>query len=138
MTRQVSATLGIVDGSDGAWGARLPDFPGCCDGGDTPAEAIADLTSGLSVFAAHMIGDGETLPEPRDLPLVLADITAGREDTGATVFVPLPIDKGRPVKANISLDAGLLEQIDAEAKRRGLTRSAFMASAARDKIVEAR
>lgn len=38
------------------------------------------------------------------------------------------------MKANLSLDAGLLEAIDAAAKARGLTRSGFLASAARAKI----
>ena len=52
------------------------------------------------------------------------------------VLVPLVLDRGRPMKANISLDAGLLEAIDEEAERRGLTRSAFFTSAALDKIGE--
>ena len=47
---------------------------------------------------------------------------------------PVLVDSGRPVRANLSLDAGLLAAIDAEASRRGLTRSAFIASAAREKI----
>ena len=130
--------VGIVDGKDGAWGARLPDFPGCHGGGSTPAEAVDDLTMALRAFAANMIADGEALPEPRDLGQVISDMDAGLEDRGGTVFVPLLVDLGRPVRANISLDAGLLDQIDAEAKRRGLTRSAFLVSAARDKILEAR
>jgi hypothetical protein len=50
------------------------------------------------------------------------------------VMVPLLLVRGRPVRADISLDAGLLEAIDAEAARRGLTRSAFLVSAAIDKI----
>jgi Ribbon-helix-helix protein, copG family len=50
------------------------------------------------------------------------------------VMIPLVLDKGRHVKASISLDAGLLEAIDEEAKRRGLTRSAFLVGAAIDKI----
>jgi hypothetical protein len=45
----------------------------------------------------------------------------------------LLIDVGRPAKANLSLDAGLLAAID-EAAARGLTRSAFLAGAAREKI----
>ena len=36
---------------------------------------------------------------------------------------------------NLSIDAGLLEAIDAEAERRGLTRSSFLASAALDKLM---
>jgi metal-responsive CopG/Arc/MetJ family transcriptional regulator len=38
------------------------------------------------------------------------------------------------VRANLSLDAGLLDAIDDAAKAHGLTRSAFLASAAREKI----
>jgi hypothetical protein len=33
------------------------------------------------------------------------------------VMIPLLLDRARPVKANISLDAGLLEAIDAEAAK---------------------
>jgi metal-responsive CopG/Arc/MetJ family transcriptional regulator len=48
--------------------------------------------------------------------------------------VPLILETGRAVKANLSLDAGLLAAIDEAAAARGLTRSAFLASAAREKI----
>jgi metal-responsive CopG/Arc/MetJ family transcriptional regulator len=44
------------------------------------------------------------------------------------------VDSGRAVRANLSLDAGLLDAIDEAAKAHGLTRSAFLASAAREKI----
>jgi predicted RNase H-like HicB family nuclease len=130
--------VGIVDGSKNVWGARLPDFPGCHGGGASPKEAVDDLVRALREFAVDMIADGEALPEPTDLGKILDDIAEGREDRGGTVMVPLLVDSGRPVRANISLAAGLLAQIDEEAKRRGLTRSAFLASAARDKFIEAR
>jgi predicted RNase H-like HicB family nuclease len=128
--------VGIVDGKDGAWGVRIPDFPGCHGGGATPEKAVIDATNALSTFAADMLADGETLPEPSDLADVLAALKRAKEPGGAAVYIPLLVDKSRTVRANISLDAGLLEQIDEEAKRRGLTRSAFIASAAREKIVE--
>lgn len=50
-------------------------------------------------------------------------------------MLPLLRDSGRPVRANLSLDAALLEAIDEAAMARGLTRSAFIASAAREKIM---
>src|SRR5271155_1651434 len=53
----------------------------------------------------------------------------------SAVMVPLLIDSGRTVRANVSFDAALLDAIDAAAKERGLTRSAFLASAARGKIM---
>jgi uncharacterized protein (DUF1778 family) len=59
------------------------------------------------------------------------DVRAGE----TAVMIPLLLDSGRPVRANLSLDAALLEAIDSAARARGLTRSAFIASAARQKIM---
>ena len=58
------------------------------------------------------------------------DVAAGE----AAVLIPVLIDEGRTVRANLTFDAGLLGAIDAAAIERGLTRSAFRASAAREKI----
>jgi hypothetical protein len=56
-------------------------------------------------------------------------------DGGMLAVVPLVMESGTPVRANLSLDAGLLAAIDEAATAAGLTRSAFLASAARDKIL---
>ena len=53
----------------------------------------------------------------------------------SAVMIPLLLDSGRTVRANVSLDAALLDAIDAAANERGLSRSAFLASAAREKIM---
>jgi metal-responsive CopG/Arc/MetJ family transcriptional regulator len=50
------------------------------------------------------------------------------------MIVPLIRETGRPAKANLSIDEGLLTSIDEAASARGMTRSAFIASAAREKI----
>jgi hypothetical protein len=56
--------------------------------------------------------------------------------TGALLFaVPLLADAGRTVRINISLDKALVDQIDVAASTRGLTRSAFIAQATREKII---
>lgn len=127
--------IGIVDGADDVWGVVIPDFPGVHGGGPTPEAAVADATSALREVAADMVSSGEPLPEPTDLGEIERRRVAGGEPMAPAVYIPLLLDKGRSVKANVSLDAGLLEIIDAEAKRRGLTRSAFLASAARAKIM---
>jgi hypothetical protein len=54
------------------------------------------------------------------------------------VFIPVRLDAGRTVRANLTLDAGLLADIDQAAEMRGITRSAFVASAAREKIAASR
>lgn len=44
------------------------------------------------------------------------------------------LDAGRSVRANLTMHAGLLEAIDTAAVRAGITRSAFIANAAREKL----
>jgi predicted RNase H-like HicB family nuclease len=128
--------VGILDGGKNVWGVRIPDAPGCHGGGATPEAAIADATSALREYAAHQKTRGVTLRAPRTVQEIIRDKESRFDPKAgeAIVIVPLILDQARPVKANISLDAGLLEAIDAEAERRGLTRSAFFASAALDKI----
>jgi predicted RNase H-like HicB family nuclease len=131
--------VGILDGSKDVWGVRIPDVPGCHGGGPTPEAAIADAISALREFAAHQQTRGITLAPPRVVQQVIRDKESEFNPKAgeAIVMVPLILDQARPVKANISLDAGLLEAIDEEAERRGLTRSALLTSAAIDKIGQA-
>ena len=77
---------------------------------------------------------GEAPPKPRTMAQILkaGEINAKRNE--AAVILPVVLDAGRTVRANLTFDAGLLEAIDAEAARRGLTGSAFLASAARERL----
>jgi predicted RNase H-like HicB family nuclease len=131
--------VGILDGDGDMWGVRIPDVPECHGGGSSPEAAMADAVSALREVASHWAVNGAPLAPSRSAKDIIADPQAAYDPlSGETlVMVPLLMDRGRPVRANISLDAGLLEAIDAEAKRRGLTRSAFLASAAIDKITQA-
>jgi hypothetical protein len=62
------------------------------------------------------------------------EVAAALAHGAVLAIVPLVRDAGRPVKANLSLDAGLLAAIGEAAAARTLTRSAFLESAAREKI----
>jgi predicted RNase H-like HicB family nuclease len=130
--------LALLDGVEKVWGVRIPDFPGCHGGGETMEKAVEDATRALREFAADMVTDGEAIPAPQSWDVIKAELDAQGEPWGIVVYIPLLLDKARPVRANISLDAGLLETIDREARERGLTRSAFLASAAMDKIAAGR
>jgi predicted RNase H-like HicB family nuclease len=132
----VTHYIGILDGANDVWGVRIPDVPGCYGGGNTPEAALAAAISALREVAAHHAAEGIALNAPRLVQAIIRDKEAKFNPKAgeSLVMVPLLLDRHRPVKANISLDAGLLEAIDAEAKCRGLTRSAFLTSAALDKI----
>lgn len=126
----------VVDGEPGAYGVWVPDMPGCTSMGETTDEALRKAQDALRLWAEDAIADGEGLPQPRSIDGVRADPAVVEElaDGAALAIVPLVLDVARPAKANLSLDAGLLAAIDEAAAARGLTRSAFLASAAREKI----
>ena len=124
--------VGILDGSGDVWGVRIADVPGCVGGGATPDEAIADVTTALRDVLMHKQSGGFDIPKVRLLSDVLASAEIAPGET--SVLIPLLLDAGRTVRANVTFDAGLLEAIDASAAQRGITRSAFLASAAREKI----
>jgi len=129
----MSFYFGILDGKAGAFGVRIPDCPGAFGAGATVAEAMQSAISGLSAWAEGTLKDGDAMPPLR----FVGDDTYTDDAVGpgeAVVMIPLLLDSGRTVKANVTFDAGLLATIDQEAQRRGLTRSAFLASAAREKI----
>ncbi len=128
--------VGILDGEGDAWGVRIPDCPGAFGAGGSPEAAVQSAIAGLAAWADATFKDGDSLPTARSLAELKADPDdAPRIEGGdVAVMIPLLLDAGRTVRANLTLDAGLLAAIDAEAARRGLTRSAFLASAAREKI----
>jgi predicted RNase H-like HicB family nuclease len=126
----------VVDGKPGAYGIWVPDMPGCTSMGDTMADALRNAQEALQLWAEDARARGQRIPKPRSMEAVRkdAEVAADLASGGALAIVPLVLESGRPVKANLSLDAGLLAAIDDAAAARGLTRSAFLASAARDKI----
>jgi len=129
---------GVLDGAGSVWGVRVPDIPGCVGGGATAEAALADAAEALRDVAAHK-RDGGFRDGGFDIPRAstLTEIVASGEigEGESAVMIPLLIDSGRTVRANVSFDAALLDAIDAAAKERGLTRSAFLSSAARGKIM---
>jgi predicted RNase H-like HicB family nuclease len=130
--------IGIIDGKAGAYGIVFPDLPGCTSMGSTIDEAFHGGVDAIRLWAQDALGDGEILPQPRDMDALQhdGDVRDALAGGASFVSVPLLMDSGRPTRANLSIDAGLLEAIDEAAKERGLTRSAFIASAARDKIAK--
>jgi predicted RNase H-like HicB family nuclease len=124
--------FGIIDQNGGIWGVTIPDIAGAVGAGSTLEEAIDSATVALREIAQHLVSGGYDLPAPSSFADVLATGEWGANPP--TVLIPLLLDSGRTVRANLTFDAGLLAAIDQAAKLRGLTRSAFLASAARDKI----
>ena len=126
--------VGILDGSGKTWGVRIPDLPGCYGGGASAEAAIDDAASAAREWLAQQLSKGLAQPKARNLAAIIkaGEIDASNQETA--VIISVILDSGRTVRANLTFDAGLLEAIDNEAQNRGLTRSAFLASAARERL----
>jgi predicted RNase H-like HicB family nuclease len=100
--------VGIVDGAGENWGVRFPDCRGAFGGGADIDAAIADATSALASWAAASLKDGDSLPLPRSLAQIAADPQSAPDAEAGeiAVLVPLLLDKGKPTKATLSIDAG--------------------------------
>jgi hypothetical protein len=79
-----------------------------------------------------MIEDGEQLPSPSKLEDIMADTDFA--DAVACLVVTVPDTKPRTVRVNITVPEMTLKQIDAAAKKRGMSRSPFLVHAARQAI----
>lgn len=107
------------------YGVSFPDFPGCVTAGATIDEAKDLAQEALLFHIEGMLEDGEELPEPSRLE----DVMTNPDYAGGLAFlVSVPADKA--VRVNISVPEMALRKIDAAAKKRGLSRSAFLVQAA--------
>ncbi len=120
---------------DSVYGVSFPELPGCIAVGNTIEEALSSATEALAFHVRGMIADGDEVPEPRMPDDLIRDAELAEDLQGAIIAsVPLVRDLGSTTRINVSLDLGLLEAIDAEARQRKQTRSAFIASAVRREL----
>jgi len=107
------------------------DFPDCVCTGNTPEEAIEMAPAALAGHIAAMDWDDETLPEPS--PLKKAVRKGGRKVVLVTL-VAAPPEPKYARRINITMDEGLLDEIDQVATNR----SGFLADAARAELARRR
>lgn len=106
--------------------------------GETVEAAIANAAEAMRDWIEVTIEHGGTVPDARPLEAVRkdADVLQALGEGASLACVPLVRETGRPAKANLSIDAGILSAIDSEASRRKLTRSAFIELMAKHALPE--
>lgn len=125
--------LGLVEKEPGSsYGVSFPDFPGCITAGDTLDEALKNASDALGFHLRSMMKDGDPIPEPSSVELILAD----PENAGLVVIAVTPtmVGKAKAVRINVTVNEDLLERIDAHAAQLGKSRSEFLADAAREAL----
>lgn len=123
---------------DSSYGVSFPDFPGCIAAEDTLEHALRSAVDALAFHIRGLESDGDPIPQPRTADEIMSDPDlADWREGAALAYVPLVRDLGSTTRINVSLDYGLLKAIDDEARQRGQTRSAFIASAVRKELMNA-
>ncbi len=125
--REYIALIHKDAGSD--YGVSFPDLPGCVTAGVDLDDARRMAEEALALHLEGMEDDGEPIPEPSSLEVVMAD----RENRDAVaVLVEAPRQKAaRTVRVNVTMPEDELEIIDRFAAEHGYTRSGFLLRAAR-------
>ena len=125
--------IGLIHKDPGSnYGVSFPDFPGCVTAGVSLEDARVMAQEALTLHVEGMLEDGETLPAPSSLD----DVYADPENAGSiAVFAVAPARSSKAIRVNVTLPEDVLIRIDAFAREQGLTRSGFLAHAAR-KVLE--
>ncbi len=114
------------------FGVSFPDFPGCITAGASIDEVKNMAHKALPFHVKGMLEDGEKIPVPSRLEEIMAD--PDYVDAVAFLVVTIPDLKSRTVRVNITIPEDTLQQIDAAAKKCGMSRSFFFAHAAQNAI----
>lgn len=115
--------------ANSAFGVQFPDLPGCFSAADDAEDVIPNAIEALSLW----FEDADDV-EPSPVEKVRADAAADLAEGAFLVMVPWIGRNSKPARVNISLDRAMLDAIDKAASLRRLTRSAFLAEAARNEI----
>lgn len=110
----------LIDGETGSYGVTFPDLPGIVSMGETLDEALINAEEALRDCAVEAEKDGAMIAPPSAIEDVA--VPSG----SALVSVPLIRSSGRRVRANMMLSEGVVEFLDSEAQRRGMTRTAYV------------
>jgi len=116
-----------------AYGATFPDVPGCF----AAADELKDLPrAAQEAFEAHFGADNDPIPAASS-----PEAWANNPDFQGGFWMLVDVDvakvRARAVRLNITLPENLVQRIDAAARQRGQSRSAFLALAAEHEMTEA-
>jgi predicted RNase H-like HicB family nuclease len=134
MTRYIA----LIDGKAGDYGVVFPDLPGCTAMGKTMDDALTNAADALRDWTEVTEESGHKVPRPRALEVLRrdSDVKRALASGAGMATVPLVRETGKPVKANLSIDSGVLAALDEEAQRRKLTRSALVELLARETLTK--
>jgi len=113
---------------DSAFGLTFPDLPGCFAAADDWDGVPGAVQDALDLWFEDR---PDVEPSSLDALRASAAVTAALAEGAVLISVPYISADTALERVNISMERGLLRAIDQTARSRGMTRSSFLASAAR-------
>lgn len=120
---------------DSAYGLTFPDLPGCFAAADNWDAISTAATEALDLWFEDQ---PDVKPAPLDAIRKRPDVAKAMAEGAVLLPVPYISADTAVERVNVTMERSLLRAIDETAKARGLTRSSFLASAARRELVGAR
>lgn len=116
---------------DSAFGASFPDLEGCFSAADDLESVVRKATDAVSLY----FEGNDRVIAPSSIETIHEMAKEDLANGAFLILVPHIAASNTPTRINNSLDSGILAAIDTAASDRKLTRSAFLAQAARNEIV---
>lgn len=110
------------------FGVEFPDFPGCITAGKDLDEAAHLAEEALNFHIDGLLEDGEPIPKPSPLDAI---------DTKGAVPFLVPAHERKKSRINVTISEWVIAQVDNTATVRGMSRSAFLEEAAKQKLATA-
>ena len=110
------------DGWEGRYQVTVVDLPGCVAYGDSLDDALLRAEKALQDWVTVIEGLGQQIPDPTPIEEV-----AVPEGSALASILKVQARLDRPnARVSLTIDEGILESIDDEARRRGLNRKTFI------------
>ena len=128
----------FLSAEEGGFVVRFPDLPEAITQGDTFEEAMDMAKDVLAVTVEEYVKARKLLPKPQTVEDAIEWGAVHAHDEGINPSGPAHVQAfaapnidATPVRISVSLPKAVLDEIDAKAHQSGLTRSGFLAQAAR-------
>ncbi len=124
--------MGLVHKDEGsAFGVTFPDLPGCFSAADRLDDILANAIEAVGLYL-----DDQPVPVFRGLDALKSDSSVASDlaEGAFLIAVPVLVSDQTIVRTNVTFERGVLRAIDDAAQIRKLTRSAFLAEAAKREI----
>jgi len=131
---KLTYTIAIEPGDEQhAFGVVVPDLPGCFSAGDTLEEAYANAKQAIEGHLEVSLEFNEPIPDRKSF-----EAHQHNPEFAGWIWALIEVEdipaKKTPVRLNVSLPEYLVNRIDLYAKANHLTRSGFLAKAAKKEL----